>query len=76
MARKGVPIYGLNSAPLEPWEQARWAKLEEDEERRAWRDRPHVARMVRGLGLCASCYGFVHDFRHTSIGTPVDLRRG
>jgi hypothetical protein len=56
------------SGSVGPVEAARWAKLDASTWRRVLRDKPHDARMVLGLGLCASCYGFIDDPRHVSIG--------
>ncbi len=70
-SRRGLPISGANARPLTARESARWTRLENDAQRREWRDRPHNAQMVYGLGLCNHCYGWVDDWRHVKIGPPV-----
>ena len=72
-SRRGVAIKGKHSEPLTRKEALRWAKLEKDHDRLAERERVHRARMVRGLGLCVFCWGWVDDPRHSSIGSSVDL---
>lgn len=65
--RRHGPLYGPNHQPLTPPEAARWRKAEADPVRRRQREAIHVGRMVPGLRLCESCFGFVDDPRHSRI---------
>lgn len=62
---------GPNHNPLNAGELARWEKLEADPRQSMARDRMHQAHLVTGLGLCAICWGWVDDPRHTSVGRPT-----